>query len=83
MLGRFIYFIVQFVVVAGAVIGGTAAYIINDKGVDYARTPYFLEDMEPAYPIALIAAGLISLIWICYQATKKSLEREPFDPDIY
>lgn len=83
MIGRIIYFLVQAIVVAGIVIGGTAAYIIHDKGMDYARTPFFREDMQPAYPIALIAAGLVSLIWICYQATKKSLDRETFDPDTY
>lgn len=83
MFGRLIYFVVQFVVVVALIIGGSAAYIIHDKGVDYARSPFFREDLQPAYPMALIAAGVVSLIWICYQLTKKSLEREPFDPDTY
>lgn len=83
MIGRLIYFVLQFVVVAALTIGGTAAYIIHDKGMVYAHSAFFLEDMRPAYPMALIAAGLVSLVWICYQLTKKSLEREPFDPDTY
>lgn len=83
MLGRLIYFVIQFAVVMALTIGGTAAYIIHDKGMAYARSPFFQEDLRPAYPMALIAAGVVSLIWICYQLTKKSLEREPFDPDTY
>jgi hypothetical protein len=83
VIGRLIYFVVQFTVVVALTIGGSAAYIIHDKGMTYARSPYFLEDLQPAYPMALIAAGLVSLVWICYQLTKKSLEREPFDPDTY
>lgn len=83
MIGRLIYFVIQFIVVAALTVGGTAGYIIHDKGVAYARSAFFFEDMRPAYPAALIAAGVVSLIWICYQLTKKSLEREPFDPDTY
>ena len=83
MIGRLIYVVIQFVVVAALTIGGTAAYIIHDKGMEYAQSPFFVEDMRPAYPAALIAGGIVSLIWVCYQLTKKSLEREPFDPDTY
>lgn len=83
MIGRLIYFVIQFVVIAALIIGGTAAYIIHDKGIAYAHSPFFVEDMRPAYPAALIAGGIVSLIWVCYQLTKKSLEREPFDPDTY
>lgn len=80
MFRRLIVFVVQFVVVLACIAGGCAAYIIHDKGMAYAHTVYFRQDMDVALEGSLAATGVIFFVLICYRLTRQALQSGN-DPD--
>ncbi len=80
---RIVLLVLQFAVVVTAVAGGFAANDFYGKGMAYADTQWFRQDLDGFLRIGLAAGGLFVLIAICYHLTKKGIEErpDPFDPD--
>lgn len=80
---RVVLLVFQFVIIAALVAGGFAANDLYGKGMAYAETQWFRQDMDGYIRIGLAAGALFVLIVICYHLTRKGLDErpDPFDPD--
>lgn len=80
---RIVLLVFQFAIVAAAVAGGFAANDLYGKGVAYADTQWFRQDLDEYGRIGLAAGGLFVLVVICYHLTRKGIDDrpDPFDPD--
>ncbi|WP_443748318.1 hypothetical protein [Asticcacaulis solisilvae] len=80
---RLVLLALQFTVVVAAVAGGFAANDLYGKGIAYADTQWFRQDLDGYARIGLAAGGLFVLVVICYHLTRKGLDDrpDPFDTD--
>ena len=80
---RIVLFFFQFAIVVAAVAGGFAANDLYGKGMAYADTQWFRQDLDGYVRIGLVAGALFVLIAICYHLTKRGIDDrpDPFDPD--
>ncbi len=80
---RIVLLFLQFWVVVAVVTGCFAANDLYGKGMAYADTQWFRQDLDGYLRIGLVAGGLFVLIAICYHVTKKDIDDrpDPFDPD--
>jgi hypothetical protein len=80
---RIVLLALQFAVVVAAVAGGFAADDLYGKGMAYADTQWFRQDLDGYIRIGLAAGALFVLIVVCYHLTRKGIDDrpDPFDPD--
>jgi len=73
----------QFAVVVAAVAGGFATNDLYGKGMAYADTQWFRQDLDGFIRIGLAAGALFILIVVCYHLTRKGIDDrpDPFDAD--
>ena len=80
---RIVLLVLQFAVVVAAVAGGFVANDLYGKGMAYADTQWFRQDLDGFLRIGLVAGGLFILVVICYHLTRMGIDDrpDPFDPD--
>lgn len=80
---RIVLLALQFCVVVAFVAGCFAANDLYGKGMAYAGTQWFRQDLDTYIRIGLVAGGLFVLVVICYHLTKMDIDDrpDPFDPD--
>lgn len=66
--------LIQFVVVTALVVAGCIAWTLNDRGVSYAETEAFRDDLVLWSQVGMAAAAIYCLILLCYKMTSKSLD---------
>ena len=74
MFRHLVFFILQFALAAMVTIGGFTVYDLHKRGMDYAQTTYFQDDLRNYSHIGIGVAVLFSLVLFCYHLTRKSLD---------
>lgn len=82
VLKHVFFFVVQFAIVLACIVAGCTAYLLAQRGMPYADTVYFREDLDVIIRGALAATGVIFFVIICYKLTRSSLEAGDKDTDI-
>lgn len=77
ILRHILYFVLEFVAVTGACI----AWTLWRHGMAYSDSADFHADLRLFVRIGLVAAGLFTLIVLCYLSTQKALGGPPDPPD--
>ncbi len=74
MFRHLVFFILQFGLALLPTVAGFAAYDLHKRGMGYAQTSYFQDDMHNYFHIGIGVAVLFCLVLFCYHLTRKSLD---------
>ncbi|MBW8880620.1 MAG: hypothetical protein JF615_04105 [Asticcacaulis sp.] len=80
ILRHIFFFVLQFVVVTAAVVGGCVAWTLNERGKSYAGTQAFHADLILYVKSGMAVAVFFCLVLFCYHLTRKALQATP-DPN--